>query len=76
MKNELLSAARRRVGKTQKQVATDIGATEIGYQNYEGGRRTPSVTTAIRIADALGVDDFNAFRELWGGAKKTSSGGL
>lgn len=68
MKNELLTAARRRVGKTQKQVATDIGNGETVYQRYEQGKRTPSVITAIRIANALGVVDL---RELWDA--KTSS---
>ncbi|MBR4382560.1 MAG: helix-turn-helix transcriptional regulator [Selenomonadaceae bacterium] len=68
MKNELLIAARRRVGKTQRKVAEDIGNAESVYQRYEQGRRTPSVLTAIRIADALGVTDV---RELWD-AKETS----
>lgn len=33
------------------------------YNTYESGRRIPSVDTAIRIADAIGVDDL---REIFG----------
>ena len=73
MKNENLIAARKQSGKTQKQIATETESAEIAYQRYEYGMREPKVSTAIRIANALGVVDL---RELWGGAKKTSSGGL
>ena len=63
MRNEALIATRKQSGKTQKQVATETDIATIAYQNYERGTRTPVVTTAIRIADALGVKDV---RELWG----------
>lgn len=55
MRNEKLIATRKKSGKTQKQVAEEIGISEIGYQSHERGTRTPSVTTAIRIARALGI---------------------
>lgn len=65
-RNEELVAARKRVGKTQRQVAADIGNTESAYQRYEQGLRTPGVVIAIRIAQALGVKDFDEFQKLWG----------
>ena len=65
MKNENLIAARRQSGKTQAQVAKEIESTEIAYQRYEYCMREPKVTTAIKVANALGVKDFNSFCELW-----------
>ena len=63
MKNETLVAARKQSGKTQKQVAKEIGNAESAYQRYELGMREPKVTTAIKVARALGVTDL---RELLG----------
>ena len=54
-KNELLIAARKQSGKTQKQVAQEIGTTEVAYQRYERGTRTPSAPTGNSIARALGT---------------------
>lgn len=62
MKNDKLKAARRKSGKTQKQVAKETGIAEIAYRTYERGTRTPSVFTAIKIADTLGIKDL---REIW-----------
>ena len=55
MKNLTLIAARKKSGKTQKQVAQEIGTTEIAYQRYEYGTRTPSAPTGNSIARALGT---------------------
>ena len=66
MKNENLIAARKQSGKTQAQVATETDIATIAYQSYERGTRTPIVTTAIKVANVLGVKDFKAFCELWG----------
>lgn len=66
MRNENLIAARKQLGKTQAQVATETEIATIAYQSYERGTRTPVVPTAIKIANALGVNDFNKFCELWG----------
>ena len=46
--------ARKLCGKTQEAVAKEVGISTLAFQRYEGGQRTPNVTTAIRIADALG----------------------
>ena len=48
-----LRAAREASGKTQAQVAKEIGVTELSYQRYEYGKREPGVRTAIRIAKVL-----------------------
>jgi DNA-binding XRE family transcriptional regulator len=63
MKNDKLKAARKQSGKTQKQVAKEIGIAEIAYRTYESGRRIPSVSTAIKIAKTLD----STVEELWGG---------
>ena len=61
--NAKLKAAREASGKTQAQVAKEIGVSEPMYQRYEYGQNEPGVKTAIRIADALGVENL---RELFG----------
>ncbi|NBK18453.1 helix-turn-helix transcriptional regulator [Anaerotruncus sp. 1XD42-93] len=48
-----LRAAREQSGKTQAQVAKEIGVSELSYQRYEYDKREPGVRTAIRIARAL-----------------------
>lgn len=55
--NEKLRAAREWVNKTQAQVARDANISATMYQKCEYGKCTPGVLVAIRIADALGVDD-------------------
>ncbi len=60
-----LRAARERSGKTQTQVAKETKISEAQYQNIEYGKSEPGVRTAIRIADALGVENI---RELFGAA--------
>lgn len=68
---QALKTRRQQKGLTQVQVAKSAGVTERGYQRYEANEqsnsyREPCVTTAIRIAQALGVKDFDEFRKLWG----------
>ena len=41
---------RRESGLSQKAVASEFGITEIGYQNYERGRRNPSFGMLPRLA--------------------------
>ena len=52
--NSRLQAARLQAGKTQAQLAKEIGSMTQVYQRYESGKRQPSVWTAIQIAKALG----------------------
>ena len=65
MRNEKLTAARKKSGKTQAQVAKEIGIAEVAYQRYEYRKREPNVTTAIKVANALGIESFQDFCELW-----------
>lgn len=53
MKNETLIAARKQSGKTQAQVAKEIGIAKAAYQRYERGKVLPNVITAIKIAKSL-----------------------
>lgn len=59
-----LRAAREQSGKTQAQVAKEIGVSELSYQRYEYDKREPGVRTAIRIARALD----STVEELFGAA--------
>ena len=62
MKNLKLIAARQKSGKTQKQVAKEIGVTEIAYSRYELGTRTPNAPIGNSIARALETTS----EYLWG----------
>lgn len=53
--NANLRAARERCGMTQVQIAHTTGIAVRLYQYYETGQREPSVSKAIRIANALGA---------------------
>ena len=59
--NITLRLAREASGKTQAQVAREIGVSEQMYQRYEYGRCEPSVQKAIRIAKAVG----STVEQLW-----------
>lgn len=55
------------VGLTQAQIAKKVGVSERGYRKYETSataktKSIPDVLTALKIADALGVENL---RELW-----------
>lgn len=60
-----LQATRREAGKTQVQVAKEAHISETTYQLYEYDKIEPGVRTAIRIAQALGVETLPAFYALW-----------
>lgn len=63
LKNQL-KRRREKAGLTQVQIAKKVGISEVSYQRIEYGSQRPSLRTAIRIADVLGVKDL---RLLWGG---------
>lgn len=48
-----LRAAREASGKTQRQVAKEVGIAEAAYQRYEYDKSEPGVRTAIRIAKSV-----------------------
>jgi Predicted transcriptional regulators len=66
--------------RTQKEIAELVGISRTAYTNIEKGKRNPSVSTAKKIAKALGVDwviffedeCFNSSQE--GDDQKTCSG--
>ena len=58
-----LQAAREQSGKTQAQVAKEVGITEVAYQRYEYDKREPGVRTEIRIARFLNSKVYDLFQE-------------
>ena len=52
---ERLRLLRSEKGVSQKQVASVLGITEDGYQNYEVGRRKPNFDIIPSIADFFDV---------------------
>ena len=65
-KNKELMAARNDSGLTQVQIAEKAGISVAAYQRYEYGNRKPSAEIAIRIAEALGMVEFEDFKKLFG----------
>lgn len=51
---ELLADLRRRVGRTQADVAAAVGIPAPVLSAYERGRRQPGLAVASRIIDTLG----------------------
>ncbi len=49
-----LIAARMRAGLTQNEIAERMGTTQSVIARLEGGKRTPSMTTVQRYAEATG----------------------
>lgn len=65
-----LQIKRQQKGLTQVQVAKSAGVTERCYQRYEAGTncktyREPKISTAIKIAETLGIKSFQEFCSLW-----------
>jgi len=52
---ERLRLTRNEKGVSQKQVADGVNITEVGYQNYEVGRRKPNFDVLISLADFFNV---------------------
>ena len=63
--NQNLIARRRQLEMSQEAVAFQADITRPGYIFIEQGKRTPSVVTAIKIANALGITDYRSFKSLW-----------
>lgn len=49
---------------TQKEVASLMGISQQAYGQYESGTREPKKETIYRIADALGVSQFELLRPV------------
>ena len=50
-----LRKCRKNINKTQKEVASDLDITEIGYQKYELSKHEPKMGTLIKLADYFDV---------------------
>ena len=48
-----IKAAREKSGKTQLQVANEVGIAKTAYQRYECGRVIPNAIMGVKIAKAL-----------------------
>lgn len=48
---ERLKYYRTKYGKTQDNIAKELGIKQSTYGNYEAGNRTPSIETIAKIAD-------------------------
>lgn len=46
---------RKEHGLTQKQLADDVGLSEVGIKSYEGRRRKPAHDAIISLADFFNV---------------------
>lgn len=55
MDTENLKAARKKSGKTQKEVADSLGVGQSTYKNYECGLREPNGDTIVALANLFGV---------------------
>ena len=55
MLSERLKKSRKSMGKTQRDLAEYLGISERGYQNYEMGKREPSLEVLIQLAEYFGV---------------------
>lgn len=55
MNTESLKAARKKSGKTQKEVADSLGVGQSTYKNYECGLREPNGDTVVALANLFGV---------------------
>ena len=49
-------AARKKTGKTQKEIAAQLGITYQAYAQYERGTRNPKYSTIEKLAKALNCD--------------------
>ena len=52
---EHLAHLRKEAGLEQREVATAVGLSWRGYQNYELGLREPSLSTLVALADFYGI---------------------
>ena len=60
-----LKKTRLKAGMTQMDMAKASMKSVRMYKYYESGEREPSVSTAIRIADMLGNESYEGFKELF-----------
>lgn len=67
---ENIKMMRYSMGKTQKQIANDIGLEQGMYANWETGRKMPSAENLVKLADYFRCSiDYLLNRELEDGRK-------
>lgn len=59
-----LKEARQRAGMTQKEVAENLGISEIGYRQIESGKRIGTIKTWDKLEDLFNVHQ-RKLRELF-----------
>jgi len=59
-----IQALRKERGYTQKQLGDMLGFSSITIQNYEKGRRKPSIDVLYNISKVLGVDAGVFFKDI------------
>ena len=52
---------RERLGISQKELAEKVGISQSFLCDIEQGRSKPSIDTALKIAEALGIEDIKFF---------------
>ena len=52
---------RERLGISQKELAEKAGISQSFLCDIEQGRSKPSIDTAVKLADALNIDDIKFF---------------
>lgn len=45
---------RKRLNMTQKQLSVRTGISQVNLSRYESGKRSPKISMAFKIAEALG----------------------
>ena len=55
-----IKSRRKNLGMTQKQLAENVGVTDVTISRYENGEREPSFTEFIKLCKILGmqISDF------------------
>ena len=53
--SDRLRECRKNIGKTQREVADDLGMTEVSYQNYELSKNEPKMGALNKLADYFDV---------------------
>lgn len=70
MLEKRLKEAREAVGKTQTELARELGVTPAAYSYFESGDRTPSLAVVKRISIILGVSiDYLVGMDASGGGR-------
>lgn len=59
-----IAQVRRDKSITQEQLAADTGLDRVAIANIETGKRRPTVTTIYRLANGLGVNIEDLFKDL------------